>query len=212
MRAAFNGFVAALVGTGCTLGFDRDLIPTDSCLGENPGAELFRDDFDGTLANWTTVSGAWVLQSSELVQQSDTTTGTLLAVQDVGDDYRVVATMRRLSGAVGGAMEIVVRAASQAAYYQCNWEPETGDLEIQDTALTTPLAQRTLVLADIPNYSRDQPITMELEVRGAQLRCCLRELPDATLTLTSGVYPTGGMGLQTWLLAAAFDSLRVYAP
>jgi len=203
---------AAAAGA-CTLEFDRAQIPenTESCLGTNPGAELYRDDFDGTLDAYTTVAGTWTLAGSELEQSNSIDAATLLASVDVGADYRVVASLRMLaSGQSGGAMELVARATDATHFYHCNWEPETGDFEIQDVADNMPLVQRTITLGEIPGYDAHQSITMELQVQGNDIRCCLRDVPSATLSLTNGTYASGSIGFQTWFLSAAYDSLRVY--
>jgi len=195
-----------------------DAPPGPSCLGSAPGASLYADDF-ADLIGWVNVGGTWSAAGNEAVQSSTAALPSYLYPAGTGafTSYRVTARMRRLGGAAAGAMALGARLQTgNDAQYHCGWEPGTGGLRLQWIRNNgTPggtLAQTVIDLGSIPGFDPAAPVTMELQVQGSQLTCCLREIAGATVTVADTRYTLGAPSLRTTSQSAAFGDFHVYAP
>jgi hypothetical protein len=189
---------------------------TTSCLGTAPGIEIYRynDDF----MNWIDPDGTWmggpeIKQTSSQAQNSYAFRSSAQLMDT--KDYRVTATMRIVQQGSGSpSYGIVLRAqlsSQDKSRYACIWIPKGKELRLEGTSggNTTTLSS-ALVSTTIP----EMPLTMEAQVVGSVLSCCIREFaPSAKLTgIMNPDVVSGFPGLQTTRMQAAFGSFTVTAP
>jgi hypothetical protein len=151
-----------------------------------------------------------VVASSAVGQANTDLDSRAHLVNDLGaTDYSVAAAMTRASQGVDGAMGLSLRGGDGEAGYQCNWHPATGTLEIKgaDTLASVILSE---FIAE-PAYSADATFVMQAEVEGAQVSCCVQDVPGASLSVTDSSLSTGTPGMCTSGLSANFDSFTVVA-
>ena len=213
-----NVCVAGLVDGGPPVdGATRDVIYQDApggCFGAT-GAVVYQTDFT-TFTGWTSSGGTWSVSGGEAIQSNATTTlAFAYPSASTGDDYGLLSHMRQTSGNAAGAIEITFRiqASPNKGQYHCNWQPNTGVFQLQPTDTSgnsgSFLAAKTIDLSSVAGYNADMTITMEVDVRGSNFQCCLHEISGAVLSASDATYTTGGPGLKTFEMAAAFDDFVV---
>jgi len=190
-----------------------------SCFGTPPGAVRLVEHFD-TFTGWTIGGGNWAANSGELVQSSPNASLSYAYPTALVNltDYRVVTKMRQINGGIGDAMEISFRTqrGGTDGQYHCNWEPDDGGFLLQYTApnanTTDVLTTITIPIGTIPNYDPLGQLTMELQVVGSQISCCMHDIPGASIIAVDTRYVSGGPGLKTYKMATAYDDYTVYDP
>jgi hypothetical protein len=164
-------------------------------------------------ADMTWMGGADIKQTSSQVQNSYAfrTSAELTNAKD----YRVTATMRIVqTGSGSPAYGIVLRAqlsTQDKSRYACTWIPKGKELRLEKTSGgNTATLSSALVSTTMP----DIPLTMEAQVVGSVLSCCIREFaPSAKLSgLMDSDVTAGYPGLQTTRMQAAFGSFAVTQP
>jgi len=186
---------------------------TTSCLGTAPGMEI--DRYNGDFTGWIDTDGTWmggpeIKQTSAQVQNSYVFRSSAQLTST--KDYRVTATMRIVQNGSGSpSYGIVLRAqlsSQDKSRYACIWIPKGKELRLEGTngGNTT-----TLGSALVSTTMQDVPLTMEAQVIGSTLSCCIREFaPSAKLTGIMNPDVTSGLpGLQTTRMQAAFGSFAV---
>lgn len=217
-------WMAVALTLGCTPEFDRCRIPGAAGCGLNDGgagcapmpgaAPVFETSFDDVTIDDFVVSGDpgadWVIEEGELRQRQPMARGSSALVEgvDVADVW-LSARMRRTAGVGGGAVELTVRATAGGDSYHCNWEPLTGEFEIQRDSMRAALTSTLVDLGAIADYDPDAPVTMQLSAVGSQLRCCLLEYGGPSLTVLDDALTTGAVGARTFEVAAAYERLEV---
>lgn len=193
--------------------------PVAPCLGSAAGPVVFADDF-ADFAQWTPRAGAWSTMAGEAMQSDTSALLSYAAVNGLAlGDVRAVTRMRLTGGSdTNRAIEIALRVAPLPSHasYHCNWESNTGGLLLQKTtasgAADASFVEKYTDVAAIAGYSADMAVTMEFEVVGDRLACCVREIPGAMLTFVDSTLTTGSAGLRTYLSSGSFDDFTVYGP
>ena len=186
-------------------------IISDSCFA-NPRSELVYSSvgFEMYPQGWSSGDGTWGPAGNELVQ-SNGNADVAWVSRAIGDsntaDYRIVATMRMTDSDFGGGIGVAFRVSS-LGMYACTADPLTGRLELVYTQ------QGFDMWLDTRNVSFGNamaPFTMEIDVTGASLKCCIRGIANATVSVPN--YPallSGRAGLTTRDRAGAFASFHAY--
>lgn len=191
--------------------------PGTSCLGSAPGASLYSDDF-ADLIGWVTSGGTWSASGGEARQSSATATQPYAYPAGTGTftDYRVAVRAHRTGGTTGELGVGLRQQTANSARYHCAWQPQTGLLAIawvrNNGTVGGTLVQKMIDLASMPGYDPAMVVTMEAQVQGSQLSCCLREVAGASITVSDTRYVAGAPAITTNLLAAGFGDLQVNAP
>jgi hypothetical protein len=192
-----------------------DAMPGSTCLGA-AGVELLADDFPD-LIGWTTVSGAWAATGGEAVQSNTGAQQAYAFPAGTGAfvDYRVTVSARRTGGT--GTTQTALRIQpGNEGQYNCTWNPGTGAFALQwirtNGNFGGTLASMTIDTSGIPGYDPAAPVTIESQVVGTALSCCIREVPGAALSTDDNRYDLGSPGIKTFTAAAAFGTFRVNAP
>jgi hypothetical protein len=191
----------------------------ENCLADcsseaPPSAALFVDGFDRDpiTERWdTTAAGSWSSGASTAEQDDNNAPGYASLLNSLGtDDYRVGAELTRLGTDPDGTMALSLRGSDTLPGYQCSWQPGLAKLSIVGTE---SLASTTLadVLGD-PTYSPDATFAIQAEAVGDQIRCCVHDVPGATLTVTDSTFVSGEPGVSTNGISASVDSFTVVAP
>jgi len=189
-----------------------------SCLAAPLTTPLYSTTFPD-LSGWAIGGGTWAATDNQAVQ-SDAGNGLAYAYHPSSTqltDQRVVSHFQMISGGDGRALELAVRVQGgvSAGQYHCNWEPTDGAFLImytQTATMTGQLAMTNIDLRLIPSYSPFDPVTMELQVRGSRLDCCLREIPAASLTAMDTQFTSGSPGMKTYEESGSYDYVDVYGP
>ena len=185
--------------------------PGASCL-TNPKPNLVYSSigFADFPQGWLGASGQWARETGE-VRQTNAANALAWISHSVGNstaNYRVVATMRIIDGLDDAGMGIAFRVSNmQGNMYTCTIAPKNGQLELkywQQTAEVV-LAARTVSIADAQAM-----LTMEINIDGANMTCCLRGVPSATISTMNGIWTTGNPGVATTDAEAAFGSFYAY--
>ncbi|HEY1553768.1 MAG TPA: hypothetical protein VGF94_02985 [Kofleriaceae bacterium] len=184
-----------------------------SCLGSEPGALIFSDDFEAATldASWVTSAG-WAQTGGALVQ-SDANDQLAVAytTATTTSSYRIVATMSGTAGGTGLGIAVRVSETSREQY-DCLWEPgATGVLVLQSTnngGAGSTITQQV----GLPSGAATDSITMEMLANGG-LQCCLDGVPGATAAISSPtpLYAGGQPGLVTDRMPATFTSVTAFA-
>ncbi len=188
--------------------------PPPSCLG-SPLTNLVYSspafaDFDTA---WTAggVGETWSVSGGEAVQASASSNLALLYHTVSGNNYREVATMFATSQGDGLAIEVGLRIdAPNVHMYHCNWEPSDGAFLIMrtdniNTGIT--IATTNIDVALIPYMT---PQTIEFQIVGSTLSCCIHGLNGASLVGTDTTYTSGTVGLKTYDMAGHYYDYAVY--
>ena len=185
-----------------------------SCLGTNPGALIYGDNFDGATLDtgWQTTT-MWA-QSGGKLTQNDVNDQLAFAytTRVTQSDYRVVVQMSGTTGGLGLGIAVRVMPGTKTQY-DCLWEPgTTGALLLQ---WTNNGGQPTTLKSQvgIPSGGATETVTMEVGMIGSDLRCCLDNVAGATIEVMnpSPAYPTGQPGLVTDRMIGSFDNFEVYS-
>jgi hypothetical protein len=181
------------------------------------GTLLFSDDFGGGLASWVPLgTGNWTNDSGEAHQTDPTADLALLYVPKIDSaNYRVVVRMRQVgsSNLPGGAVEIAFRIdPSTPELYHCNWEPNYGRIVIQyRQGNTDDVLYEKFVTLPV-GYDPFATFTMQASITAAQISCEVLEMPGSAIAAGAApLFPSGHVGLKTWMMAGAFDDFQVYA-
>jgi hypothetical protein len=190
----------------------------ENCLADcsegPPSGALFVDGFDKDpiTERWDTAgTGTWDSAASSAAQADVDVPGYASILNSLGtNDYRVGAEMTRSSTDPDGSMALSLRGSSTNPGYLCSWQPGLAKLSI---VAAESLASTTLdeVLAD-SSYSPDATFAVQAEAVGDQIRCCVHDVPGATLTVTDPSIASGEPGVSTNAISATFDSFTVVAP
>jgi hypothetical protein len=187
-----------------------------SCIAAPKTALVYQTaTFAELSTGWTTLGGSWARSETGLHQTSETET---LAVEllstNPGDaastDYRVVATATQVDGAVGGAIEVAARGSlTGKTMYHCNLEPNDGNLLIDRTNDGGAGAVGLVEMA-IEGVEPKAHYTLEIQVEGDRIECCVRGLVGASLATHDATLATGLPGVKTYLMSADFVDFAVY--
>lgn len=164
---------------------------------------------------WSTMGGTWTPTADALHQgsESDTLAYALLSTNP-GDaaatSYRVVATATQVNGSVGGAFEVAARGSlADSTMYHCNLEPNDGNLVVDRTNPggngATELG--SMMLAGLASHAS---YTLEIQVEGDRIECCVRGVENASVAIHDGTLTTGLPGVKTYLMSADFTAFAVY--
>jgi hypothetical protein len=197
-----DGYTCNIATNTCQVTGDAQF--GSSCLGAE-GAPLFAVNFDDTL-QLTPGAGTWSASGGQ-AQQTDGAAAFAFAYSTsaVPSDYRVAAMVTPASGAAGVALRATLGGKTM---YFCDWRPDTGTLEL---GFTNNGGQPGAIMSKTATPSTG-PVTIHAEARGANLSCCLDEIPDAKLlTIPDARYANGQPGLSTETGTATFDTFVVSA-
>jgi hypothetical protein len=176
---------------------------------------------------WSTRgSGNWTIDVVGNAVQSDAGAMTSVAQQpapNAVNNYRLVSTFHATSTGVGKAIELAARSMINLAVappmqhvYHCNWEPTGGAFMIQrddSPSVGSTLNIMTVDTTAIPGYTESMPITMEFQVTGNSLACCIDNFPSsAYVAATDTTYTNGGVGMKTYEMTAVYDDFTIYGP
>jgi hypothetical protein len=184
-----------------------------SCLGDEPGPLMYATELD-TLDGWDIGAGTWAADAGGWARQSDATAKLAYAFPHsvTGSDYRIVSSFRATDGGTSSALEVSARVGDGGSshQYNCNWDPFGGAFQIKYTFDES--SNGVVVSTQLADFDPTATLTMEFEVRGDSLRCCIRELPAATLSGTDAQFSSGHPGLKTYLASGAYDYFHVFEP
>jgi hypothetical protein len=196
----------------------RDGTQNASCLAGSVGALLYETTFDD-FAGWNVGGGTWNASNGEVVQSnvnSDLAYAYTPSNAVSAADYRIVSTWRLINGSDGNAVELTARTqtSSLPGQYHCNWSATDGVMNLMWTVTSTTtgfMNQINIDVTQIPGYDPHAPVTMEFQVRGGRLDCCVRGVPAANLFANDTRYATGPGGMKTYHETAAYTDFHVYA-
>ncbi|HUJ57953.1 MAG TPA: hypothetical protein VLX92_05660 [Kofleriaceae bacterium] len=195
-----------------------DAAQAASCLPGAFGHELYSTaTFADYPLGWTTGGGTWMPGASE-VTQTDAMSDLAYIFRPLPQaDYRIVATMHATSTGDGKAIEVAGRIDPGGAVhmYHCNWEPSDGAFLIQRTdaeEMGAVIQMTTIDLASLANYQPSDPVTIELQISGSVLQCCLHGIPGASISGSDTTYPAGDVGVKTYEMSGGFHDFAVYGP
>jgi hypothetical protein len=189
---------------------------TASCLPGTPGPLLYGSELDD-LDGWDFGGGTWMAQDGNAMQMDAAAKLSFAYPHSVSAaDYRIVSSFRALDGGASSALELAARIGDggPAHQYHCNWDPLGGAFQLMYTLEAGDngvLVSTQLDLAQLPGYDPHAPVTMELEVAGGALACCLREIPAAALATSDARFAAGHPGLKTYEMTGAYDYFHVFA-
>ncbi len=182
--------------------------------GGTGGAQLlFDDEFDDEKPEWQFGGdGSWAVQAGEANQTSPLATEPVRWVASLTalTDYRIEVRARRTNKS-DGALQILFRVTGVSAFYYCSFHPGSGEMYwgiYYGNFDSAELGTAPLVPV---NYDPDQTFTMTVTAKGSLFNCSVLEVPAATASLVDSTRPTGGPGLKTYQLTAAYDYIRVYS-
>jgi hypothetical protein len=194
-----------------------DATPTASCIAAPKLTPVYASStFAEYPTGFATISGDWTTTATALHQGNETTAMAVAYLStnpgSAGDeDYRVVATAAQTAGSDTGAFEVSGRiSATNKTMYSCSYQPNTGAFQVSKIATNGGDAA---ALGSVQTTPGDHfgAYTIELQVSGASVECCVRgvagshvQVPDAA-ALTTGV-----PGVRTFLMAASFSQFAVY--
>jgi hypothetical protein len=190
--------------------------PSVSCLGDAFGASLYTSALDD-LTGWMTVGdGTWSATGGEAVQSLATALNTYAYPTAAASltDYRLALRARR-SGGTGAIMASFRIQVGTNNRYRCSWRPDDGALKLEAPRPQgdyRAFAETQAAVGAIPGYDPAATMTIEVEASGNTIRCCIREVPAATITSSNTLYSAGPPGIETVTAAGAFDALQVNAP
>jgi len=193
-----------------------DADPGTSCIAAPKTTLVYQTAaFAEFPAGWSTAGGAWTAGPSALHQASeDDPLAFALLATNPGDaaatSYRVVATATQVAGAVGGAVEVVARGSlTNKTMYHCNLEPNGGNLVIDRTNDGGTGAVALAEMA-IEGVAPKATYTLEIQVEGDRIECCVGGLADASLAIHDATLASGLPGVKTYLMSADFAAFAVY--
>ena len=198
-----DGYTCNIATNTCQVTGDAQF--GSSCLGAE-GAPLFAVNFDGDMLPLTQGLGTWTASGGQ-AQQTDAAAAFAFAYSTsaVPSDYRVAATVTPASGAAGIALRTTLGAKTM---YFCDWRADTATLEL---GFTNNGGQPSAIMSMTATPSTG-PVTIHAEARGANLACCIDEVPAAKLLMIpDSRYANGQPGLVTETGTATFDGFVVSA-
>ena len=194
-------------------GSDDGGVTPPGCLGTSTlNTPAFSEGFDTDFSGWTTGgTGSWSVSNGEAAQ---TQAGASLAYAYPTTlvnlaSYRVVSTLRPLpGGAMNGRVGLGIRQQASLESLSCSWEPNLGELHVRHTSNTG--GDDAVGIGQAVNIDPAATVTMETEIAGTQLRCCLLEAP--TVVLEAGPVTGGGGPPTLWsrALGGAWTDFHVF--
>lgn len=187
-----------------------------SCLASPIGAKLYSTTFDD-FAGWQSGAGTWAAQGGTAVQSDSVSEFAYAFLPQVTEsDYRVISTFRVLEkGGESISPEIAARVQldGSGGQYHCNWDPFAGGFSMMYS--TSPLDngflhQVFLNVSAMPDYDPMAWFTMEFQVSGGRLDCCVRGVPGATGFVNDARFAAGAPGMKTFATSAAYDDYFVF--
>ena len=213
-----DGYVCDTASQLCVAGIDggagNDGGSTASCLGSSTLNTLaFSDDFHSDFSKWmTTGDGVWGVSNNE-ASQSMATSGLAIAAPTSLvnlSNYRVEAKLHALSGATNGRVGVGVRQIiSTYESLSCSWEPDLGELHIRHT-LGSSGDDSNVPAGMAVSIAPTATVTMEVEIAGTQLRCCVREAPTVVLSASLASQATGPPTMWARSRAGAWTDFQVF--
>jgi len=185
-------------------------LPATSCLtAPYTTVKYATMDFSDYAITWQSVGGAWSVGNNALAQ-TDKVADLSYAYHTMPiaqANYRIVSTMKQTQGAAGGALEIAFRIDDvKQSMYHCNYQPNDGLFLIQHT--DNAVGGGSLMEIQLGNLTTT-PFTMEVQVTGNQLECCIDNVAGAHITVTNSLYATGLAGVKTYRMAGGFTSFAL---
>jgi hypothetical protein len=185
-----------------------------SCLGSDPtSSPVFTDTFNN-LVNWAIPAGIWTANGGEaLSAKTDTYTYAYPILLTPKNDYRVVTTVRQVEHTdMASAYEIAFRIQVGGELLHCNWEPNDHHIVLQHTNAggTTTNVLMDQIVSVPASFDPNKPVTLELQVVGGMVRCCVRELPGSLVQFAPLSLPSGPPGIKTWKMTAAYNDFAMY--
>lgn len=187
------------------------------CLPAINETEIYRytGTFDWQHEDTTWMGGAQITQSSstEMDSYAYKTSSDLSAAPD----YKIITSMRQTTAGSGTpSLGVVLRAqlnTQDKRRYICSWIPKNRELriEVANTGNVTTLGSALVA----GGGQLPMNLTMEAEISGTTLACCLREISTAHLVDVTDPNATvlmGYPGLQTNRMSASFGSFVVLKP
>ena len=191
---------------------------SESCLVAPAGAPLYSTGFDD-LTGWTPGGvGSWRAEAGMAIQSDTTSEFAYTFLPAVAaNDYRIVSKFRAIGG-MGPSTSIELAARVQrdnsGGQYHCNWDPINGQFNIMYTLSATETGFLHTVYIDVSQLPGHDPMgwfTMEFQVRGSRLDCCVRGVGGAAGFANDTRFSAGAPGMKTYLVAAAYDDYTVLA-
>ena len=182
-----------------------------SCLPTAPGTLLYASELDD-LDGWDVGGGTWTAMGGNAMQTDPMAKLAFVYPHGVSAaDYRIVSSFAAQDGGDSSALELAARVGDGGPnhQYHCNWDAFGGGFQIMYTIDASTNGVIVSTQLDPPADPR-APVTMELDVRGDALACCLREIPGATLTGTDTRFASGRPGLKTYEMTGAYDYFHVF--
>lgn len=181
--------------------------------GSAGGALLFADEFDAEKPEWQFAGETgWSLSGGEAVQSNLAATYAIRWIPSLASltDYRIEVRARR-TGPSSGALQVLFRQTADDSFYYCSFHPALGEMYWGKYTSNWDSEE----IGSAPNFAVDydpnQAFTMTLITDGTQFTCRVEEIPAAVAVLSDLTYPAGGPGLKTYVMASAYDYIRVYS-
>ena len=198
-----TGYVCDPASNTCVT---SDAGATDSCLVDPIGAPLYTTAFSD-FAGWMPGGdGSWTTQDG-MAEQTDTASLFAYAFQSsiTANDYRVVSTFR-VTGGSGDATSAELSARTQASggQYHCDWDPINGTFSLMYSSSATDngfLQEAFIDLSQLAGYDATAWFTMELQVQGSRLDCCVRGIAGAAGFADDTRFATGPSGMKTYMVS-----------
>ena len=194
-----------------------DATSTASCIAAPKLTPVYASaTFAEYPTGFATISGDWTTTGAALHQGDETAAMAVayLATNpgSAGDqDYRVVATAAQTAGGDTGAFEVSGRiSAINKTMYSCSYQPNTGLFQVSKIA-TSGGDAAALDSAQTTPGDQLGAYTIELQVTGGTVECCVRGIANSHLMAPDAApLATGVPGVRTFLMAASFSELAVY--
>jgi beta-galactosidase len=209
-----------ITATGCTVSgkyaaaneikiyWDGYLAPsvTPSPTPTPTAPPLLADDFnDGNADGWTAVSGTWTVSAGEYLQTDTSGYGISVAGNAAWTDYALRARIKNVASGDRN-IGLIVRYQDSFNYYFACYERSVGVWRLykrvgaKNTQLGTDYAQ---------SWADNAYKQVALSAGGGSL---VLSVGDTNLiSVSDNTFPTGKIGLRTYLNGGAFDDLRVTA-
>jgi hypothetical protein len=182
--------------------------------GGSAGASLlFADEFDDPKPDWQFGGETgWSLSGGEALQSDSGATYAIRWLPALANltDYRIEVRARRTAPSLG-ALQVLFRQTADDTFYYCSFHPSLGEMfwgKYTSNWDTEELGTAPTFAVD---YDPNQSFTMTLIADGTQFTCRVEEVPAAVAVMSDLSYPAGSPGLKTYLMAAAYDYIRVYS-
>jgi hypothetical protein len=194
----------------------RDGTSVESCLSDAFATPAYTTTFADYSTAWAVGNGNWTATIGNLQQINSTVpfayVDHALPGTNVAASYRLVGNMQDIggSGTTTGAAGLAARIAEFSDdMYACVWDPVSGKLALQRVDGVLSITELGSVTA---TTAMTGGVTIELQVSGSSLACCLDVLPTMVVTATDTTYTSGAVGVATETATATFTELSAYTP